>query len=251
MAKRIQRVMLGVAALAALALGGAVFAQASPSPSRTQAAHPSQAPERVSAADRDNVQSGDQTTPDRAAAGGRNERPGAGKAAQAGGKAEPSSEGPESSAASDGPGDTRTRPAPASTISSRATSSSPRRSAAIAPRGGGRSRPLSGAPAPYPHPRGTPRRTRAPVWQPCATRKGALMPRWEAVPDACIDRRGQGEDGRSAATRAARRGDGGRRGRARRGRVVDGRSDSLRRCRSRRHAARDRRYRDVPTTPRG
>lgn len=103
MAKRIQRVMLGVAALAALALGGAVFAQASP-PATTSpipAAPGSQAPERVSAADRDNVQSGDQTTPDRPDAARRNERPGAGKAAQAGRKAERSGEVPE---ASDGPG---------------------------------------------------------------------------------------------------------------------------------------------------
>jgi hypothetical protein len=60
MTKRIQKLVVAVAALAALALGGAVFAQAQTSPSA--------APERTSAPDRDNVQSGDQTTPDTARA---------------------------------------------------------------------------------------------------------------------------------------------------------------------------------------
>src|SRR5947209_7864857 len=59
MTKRIQKLAAAVAALAALALGGAVVAQA-------QSAQ-SAAPERVSAPDRDRVQSGDQTTPDRTA----------------------------------------------------------------------------------------------------------------------------------------------------------------------------------------
>jgi hypothetical protein len=57
MTKRIQRLVVAVAALAALALGGAVFAQAQSSPSAA-------AQERTTAPDRDNVQSGDQTTPD-------------------------------------------------------------------------------------------------------------------------------------------------------------------------------------------
>jgi hypothetical protein len=56
MTKRIQKLVAAVAALAALALGGAVFAQAQ-SP-------PSAAPEPTTAPDRDNIQSGDQTTPD-------------------------------------------------------------------------------------------------------------------------------------------------------------------------------------------
>lgn len=60
MGKRIRKVMAGVAALTALALGGAVFAQAQSSPSS--------APERATAPDRDNIQSGDQTTPDAHAA---------------------------------------------------------------------------------------------------------------------------------------------------------------------------------------
>jgi hypothetical protein len=59
MTKRIRRLIVAVAALAALALGGAVFAQAQTSPSA--------APERTNMPDRDNVQSGDQTTPDTAA----------------------------------------------------------------------------------------------------------------------------------------------------------------------------------------
>ena len=59
MTKRIRRLVVAVSALAALALGGAVFAQAQTSPSA--------APERATMPDRDNVQSGDQTTPDTAA----------------------------------------------------------------------------------------------------------------------------------------------------------------------------------------
>jgi hypothetical protein len=57
MTKRIQKLVMAVAALAALALGGAVFAQA-------QTSSPSAAHEQTTAPDRDNVQSGDQTTPD-------------------------------------------------------------------------------------------------------------------------------------------------------------------------------------------
>jgi Ni/Co efflux regulator RcnB len=56
MTKRIQKLVLAVAALAALALGGSVLAQAQ---TTTKAAS-----EKTSAPDTDNVQSGDQTTPD-------------------------------------------------------------------------------------------------------------------------------------------------------------------------------------------
>jgi hypothetical protein len=59
MTKRIRKLFVAVAALAALALGGAAFATAQSSPSA--------APERTNLPDRDNVQSGDQTTPDTAA----------------------------------------------------------------------------------------------------------------------------------------------------------------------------------------
>jgi hypothetical protein len=90
MTKRIQKLALAVAALAALALGGAVFAQAqSPSPA---------APHHANVVDRDNVQSGDQTTPD---------RPGANAAEQGGSESTQSSEStqrPESANNSDGPG---------------------------------------------------------------------------------------------------------------------------------------------------
>lgn len=59
MFKRTQKVVAGVGALAALAAGGAVLAQA-------RSAAPIAA-EQTSAPDRDAVQSGDQTTPDRPA----------------------------------------------------------------------------------------------------------------------------------------------------------------------------------------
>lgn len=58
MTKRIRQLVVALAALAALALGGAVLAQAQTSPSA--------APERTTMPDRDTVQSGDQTTPDTA-----------------------------------------------------------------------------------------------------------------------------------------------------------------------------------------
>jgi hypothetical protein len=103
MSKRIQKLVVAVAALAALALGGAVMAQAQSSPAA--------APARTSAADRDSVQSGDQTTPDRPAtatkahtgrhnpvrAGAANERSGAENPERGGG-------GSESAPGSDGPG---------------------------------------------------------------------------------------------------------------------------------------------------
>jgi cytoskeletal protein RodZ len=56
MPKRIQKLVMSVAALAALALGGAAFAQAQSSSTPP--------PEKASAVDGDTVQSGDQTTPD-------------------------------------------------------------------------------------------------------------------------------------------------------------------------------------------
>jgi hypothetical protein len=56
MTKRIRKLVVAVAALAALALGGAVLAQAQTAPSAV--------PEPTTIPDGDNVQSGDQTTPD-------------------------------------------------------------------------------------------------------------------------------------------------------------------------------------------
>jgi cytoskeletal protein RodZ len=65
MTKRIKKTIAAVAALGALALGGAVFAQAQ---SGQSASAPSvqSASESVTAPDTDNIQSGDQTTPDQA-----------------------------------------------------------------------------------------------------------------------------------------------------------------------------------------
>jgi hypothetical protein len=60
MTRRIRKLVLGLAALAALGAGGAVFAQAQSTPTSTQ--------EQTTAPDRDSIQSGDQTTPDPAAA---------------------------------------------------------------------------------------------------------------------------------------------------------------------------------------
>jgi cytoskeletal protein RodZ len=63
MTKRIKKTIAAVAALGALALGGAVFAQAQSG--QGTAAPPAQsASESTTAPDTDNVQSGDQTTPD-------------------------------------------------------------------------------------------------------------------------------------------------------------------------------------------
>jgi hypothetical protein len=63
MTKRIKKTIAAVAALGALALGGAVFAQAQSG--QSTAAPPAQsATESVTSPDTDNIQSGDQTTPD-------------------------------------------------------------------------------------------------------------------------------------------------------------------------------------------
>jgi hypothetical protein len=108
MTKRIQKLAMAVAALAALALGGAVFAQAQGPPSAT--------PHHTSVADRDTVQSGDQTTPDKPAAHHASvadgdavqsgdqtapDKPGASTAEQTGSESTQSS---ESANNSDGPG---------------------------------------------------------------------------------------------------------------------------------------------------
>lgn len=62
MTKRIQKLLIGVAALAALALGGSAFAGAQSQP---QPATP--AAESTTGPDTDTMQSGDQTTPDKPA----------------------------------------------------------------------------------------------------------------------------------------------------------------------------------------
>ena len=89
MTKRIRKLVVAVAALASLALGGAVFAQAQTLPSA--------APEATSMPDRDNVRSGDQVTLDTAAtAGSASETPGA--------ESPEIGAGSESAPANDGPG---------------------------------------------------------------------------------------------------------------------------------------------------
>lgn len=86
MTRRIQKATIAVAALAALALGGAAFAQAQTSGSG--------APERISATDRDTVQSGNQSAPDKARS-----------ASESTGAENPESgTGSESAPANDGPG---------------------------------------------------------------------------------------------------------------------------------------------------
>src|SRR3981081_4163237 len=98
MTKRFQKFMLTSAALASLALGGAVFAQAQ---STTPAAS-----EKVTAPDTDNVQSGDQTTPDSSAKASRkihHTRHHATKASEVPGVEAPGETGSESGP-SDGPG---------------------------------------------------------------------------------------------------------------------------------------------------
>jgi hypothetical protein len=86
MTKRIQKLLVAVAALAALALGGSVLAQAQQTTSHAIKVH-----ERTTGPDRDNVQSGDQTTPDKA------------KSAEAGATPETGA-GSESAPGNDGPG---------------------------------------------------------------------------------------------------------------------------------------------------
>ncbi len=99
MTRRIQKLMVTVAALAALALGGAVFAQAKPASghgSHHVRHHVVRAASSKSAgpADGDNVQSGDQTTQDNRAS---SEQSGAENLEQTG-------PGSESAAGNDGPG---------------------------------------------------------------------------------------------------------------------------------------------------
>lgn len=95
MTKRIQQLMVSVAALAALALGGAVFAQAKPASHHVRH-HVVRAASSTATGptDGDNVQSGDQTTPD---TGATSEQPGAENP-------EPGGPGSESASGSDGPG---------------------------------------------------------------------------------------------------------------------------------------------------
>jgi hypothetical protein len=96
MTKRIQRLFLAVAALGALAVGGSAIATAqqsgqTPAPVQQSAA----SSERVGGPDTDNIQSGDQTTPDTV---------GASAAASKAAAATTEAPGTEQSAASEQPG---------------------------------------------------------------------------------------------------------------------------------------------------
>jgi hypothetical protein len=59
-----QKGIAGVAALAALALGGSVVAQAASTPSKAPVNSAVSSPEKTTGPDTDTIQSGDQTTPD-------------------------------------------------------------------------------------------------------------------------------------------------------------------------------------------
>jgi cytoskeletal protein RodZ len=98
MTKRIKKTIAAVAALGALALGGAVFAQAQSGQS-TAAPSVQSANESVKSPDTDSVQSGDQTTPD---------QPGTASVSASSASEQPSAEneqpGTESASNNDGPG---------------------------------------------------------------------------------------------------------------------------------------------------
>lgn len=98
MAKRMQRLMVAVAAMASLALGGAVFAQANSTHAKAvhgaRSVHHATLARSSAATDGDNVQSGDQSTPD---------QPGAATGSESSGAENPEQSG-ESASPSDGPG---------------------------------------------------------------------------------------------------------------------------------------------------
>jgi hypothetical protein len=112
MTKRIQKLFLAVGALAALAVGGSALASAQqPAQSNAPVTQSAPAAEPVGGPDTDNVQSGDQTTPDTArvaatnqASGGQAEAPGTEQPAASEQPGAAETPGSESAADSDGPG---------------------------------------------------------------------------------------------------------------------------------------------------
>jgi hypothetical protein len=111
MAKRMKKLLVALTAFAALATGGAVFAQAQ--------SQPAGGSENPAAVDRDSIQSGDQTTPDKPAAATASRKASAGsvtRKSSAASQPEPAGStekagaesteqpGAESTADSDGPG---------------------------------------------------------------------------------------------------------------------------------------------------
>jgi hypothetical protein len=92
MAKRMQRLMVAVAAMASLALGGAVFAQAQSTHGKAlhaaTAAHHATVGRSAGAVDGENVQSGNQSTPDQPGVAAGNESSGAVNPEQSGNAAD-------------------------------------------------------------------------------------------------------------------------------------------------------------------
>jgi hypothetical protein len=114
MTKRIQKLVVGVAALAALALGGSAIASATQQSTQSKAPVQKSAAssEKVGGPDTDNVQSGDQTTPDAVGASASTAKASAATSEAPGTEQPASSEQPgtaeqpgsESAANDDGPG---------------------------------------------------------------------------------------------------------------------------------------------------
>jgi len=99
---KMKKTIAGIAALAALALGGAVFAQAQGG-SQPQVQSSQAAGESASGPDGDTIQSGDQTTPDQPGAAGGSQQQSTDGADQGAADATDQS-GSESGDQSDGPG---------------------------------------------------------------------------------------------------------------------------------------------------
>jgi hypothetical protein len=110
MAKRMQRLMVAVAAMASLALGGAVFAQAQSMHAKAQrgarTAHHAAVDRPAGAVDGDNVQSGDQSTPDQPGAAVGNESSGAENPEQSGNAGESTTNSDDPAGHADAPGAT-------------------------------------------------------------------------------------------------------------------------------------------------
>jgi cytoskeletal protein RodZ len=111
MRKRLKTVSGAAAALVALALGGSAIASATqhtPSSSKKRAIPTSEALEKTSATDTDNVQSGDQTSPDRhsakASSASTSETPDTGSEAEKPSGTSDAGSATENSSESDGPG---------------------------------------------------------------------------------------------------------------------------------------------------
>jgi hypothetical protein len=97
--KKIRKLVLTTAALAALAVGGAAFAQAQSSGTVSKVTVQQPQTETTTPGDTDNVQSGDQSGPDQGGQAGDQNESDQGQA----GEQESASEAPESASDSDGP----------------------------------------------------------------------------------------------------------------------------------------------------